>query len=290
MKNILYLLGMVSIALVSCNEVNDLIQISAPSGQNDQLILDSTYVSTATPQTKIVLLEDFTGVHCDNCPNAQHQSLLLQSANPGRISVIAIHCTSLAIPFPGYPDYRTANGNQLVTYLIGAPSSLPTGDIDRKIHNVSFPPSVQVPYALWPFYVDSELTLTPKASIVFNKKNYNAGSRTLSMDFTTSFTHSSTDTFYVSAAVIESGFKGLQETPTSFDSNFVFEHCLRKLMNPFNGLKIASNPKVGATYDVKFQTVLDPSWNADSCKVVAFVHHRSAGNNVVEQVQETTVK
>ncbi len=293
MKKIFYLLTLLSFWLVSCQEVNDLIQLYPPPGVNDQLVLDSTYTTNNTSiQQKRVLIEDYTGDMCDNCPNAQTQSINIENANPGLISVIGIHCTSLAAPWPGYPDYRTANGTQLMSYFfgIGGPSSLPTGDIDRKIQTITSPPSFSVPYSIWPFCVDSELILTPKAGIAFSYKNYDSSSRTLNMTFTTSFNKASTDTFYVSAAVIESGFKGKQELPTSYNNNFVFEHVLRKLMSPYNGLKIASSPALGATYNVKFQTVLDPSWNADSCKVVAFVHHRSPGNNTVEQVQETTVK
>jgi len=275
--------------MVSCQEVNDLIIYPQP-GQNDQLVIDTAKYPTVAAQVKNVLIEDYTGDRCDNCPNAQKQSIAIENANPGRISVIGIHCTSLAAPYAGKPDYRTTNGTNLVSYLIGIPGSLPQGDIDRKIHPFTTPPSVQLPYALWPFYVDSELSIVPKAAIAFNNKSYDAGSKTLSMDITTTFQQASTDTFYVSAAVIESGFRGIQELPGSYDSSFAFEHVLRKLMLPYNGLHIANAPTAGSTYSVKFQTILDPSWVPDSCKVVAFVHHRSPGNNVVEQVQETTVK
>ena len=120
--------------------------------------------------------------------------------------------------------------------------------------------------------------------------SHNSSSRTFSVDITSTFPKAATDTFYVSAAIIESGFVDWQETTSGTNQNFVFEHVLRKLMNPFNGLKIVSAPTAGSTYSVNFKTILDPSWNADSCKVVAFVHHRSSASNVVEQVQQTTLK
>ncbi len=290
MKKI-FLIAIVScISFMGCTEVNDLIQLTPPSVY-DQLAVDSTKYTAVPAQPKNVLIEDFTGVHCDNCPNAQKQSISIENANPGRVFVMGIHCTTtFGYPFPGHPDYRTPNGTNLVTYLLGTPGSLPTGDIDRKIWNFSGTPSIQLPYAIWPYYVDSQLAQTPKAAIAFNNKSYDAGSRTVSMDITTSFPQATTDTFYVTAALIESGFIDWQETTSGVNQNFVFEHVLRKLMNPYNGLKIVSSPAAGSTYSVRFSTKIDPSWNADSCKVVAFVHQRSPASNAVEQVQQTTIK
>ena len=292
MKKIFYLFGLLSFGLFSCQEVNDLVQLYPPAGSFDQLTIDSAKYSVVAAQPKNVLIEDYTGDRCDNCPNAQNTSVSIVNANPGRVSVIGIHCTSLAAPYPGYPDYRTSNGTQLMSYFfgIGGPSSLPTGAIDRILQSFTSPPSVATPYALWPVYVASEMALTPKAALTFNNKSFNPTTRTLTTSITTSFPATSADTFYVSAAVIESGFKGVQEFSTGFDSNFVFEHVLRKLMLPYNGLNIANSPSAGTTVSTKFTTILDPSWNADSCKIVAFVHHRSPINNTVEQVQETTVK
>jgi len=292
MKKIFYLFGLLSFGLFSCQEVNDLVQLAPPAGANDQLTLDSTKYSAVAAQSKNVLIEDFTGVHCDNCPNAQAMAISIENANPGRVSVIGIHCTTtFGYPFPGHTDYRTTNGTNLVSYLIGTPGSLPTGDIDRTIIPFYTPAAIQVPYVTWPTYVDSFLKYkTPKAAITFNNKKYDAGSRTLSMDITTSFVQASPDTFYVSAALIEGGFVDWQETTSGVNENFVFEHVLRKLMNPYNGLNIANSPTAGSTYSVKFTTVLAPTWNADSCKIVAFVHHRSTTSNAVEQVYQSTVK
>jgi len=292
MKKIFYLFGLLTFGLFSCQEVNDLVQLAPPAGAYDQLTIDTAKYASVKAQPKNVLLEDYTGDMCDNCPTAQSISLSLENANTGRVSVIGIHCTDLAKPYPGYPDYRTYNGTQLMNYFFGGsgPSSLPTGSIDRTVQSLTSPPSIAIPDGLWSNYVNSELQLTPKAALQFSYKSYDAGTRILSTSITTSFPNSSTDTFYVSAAVIESGFKGVQINHTTIDSNFVFEHVLRKLMLPYNGLNIANSPSAGTTVSTKFITKLDPSWNADSCKIVAFVHHRSPINNYVEQVQETTVK
>ena len=292
MKKIFYLFGFLSFGLFSCQEVNDLVLLAPPAGSYDQLTIDTTKYPAVAVQPKNVLIEDYTGDRCDNCPTAQSRSVAIVNANPGRVSVIGIHCTDLAKPYTGYPDYRTAYGTKLMSYFfgIGGPSSLPTGAVDRLLQSFTSPPSIATPYALWSGYVASEMALTPKASLKINNKSYDVGTRILSASITTSFPNTSTDSFYVSAAVIESGFKGVQELVGSYDSNFVFEHVLRKLMYPYNGLNIANSPSAGTTVSAKFITKLDPSWNADSCKIVAFVHHRSPLNNTVEQVQETTVK
>src|ERR1022692_3974014 len=101
MKKI-FLFPILIISLFSaCKEVDNLVVLNPPVGQLDQLILDSTFTVSPVPapQIKNVLLEDFTAVHCDNCPLAQSLTESISAAaSPGKVAVIGVHCTALDVP------------------------------------------------------------------------------------------------------------------------------------------------------------------------------------------------
>jgi len=277
------------VLLNACVEVNSLIDLTPPSaGSLDQLIMDSTFASSPIPaaQMKNVLIEDFTGDKCDNCPFAQTKGIDIEVANPDRVSVVGIQCTSLDVPYLTTFDLRTPHGDDLLG-LEGVPVGLPQGDVDRKIYSGNSN-SLMSDYN-WAGYVSTELGLPTIANINQVSKSYDPSSRIFSMLMNVTFTQSSTDTFHISTALTESGMIGPQETPNGVDQTFQFEHVLRKMMSPWNGLQIAASPVGGKTCQVKFNTVLDSKWVADSCRVVTFVH-RCGTKNDVEQVMETTLK
>jgi hypothetical protein len=273
----------------SCNERNDLVNLTPPTDLSELLILDSSYINNTISgaQLKNVLLEDYTGVRCDNCPNAQNRANLIIGANPGRVSELAIHTTSLAVPYSGHQDFRTRNGESLVNYL-GMPTSLPGGDVDRKIFAGNT--STILTYTNWQSYVSSELGLGSIVNMDIISKTYNLATRKLEIKVAAAFTQSSNKQYYMSVAITESGMKDWQITINGIDSNYAFENVMRNIILPYNGLKIADAPPKGMTYVVKFSTIIPNEWNADNCKVVAFVHQRGSGSNDVEQVKETTIK
>jgi len=273
-----------------CKEVNTLVNLTPPNGIYDQLVLDTTFLTATFPaaQPKNVLIEDFTGEKCDNCPRAQARGVTVVETNPGRVSVLGIQCAPpLDNPYFSSFDLRTKHGDDLLGLEASNVTGLPTGDVDRKIYSGN--PNSLISDFIWPSTTTSELALPTIANIDSFSKSYDPAGRIFSLKQNVTFTKASTDTFYYSAAIIESGMVGLQLTPTNVDSHFVFQHVLRKMIEPWNGLNIANGPAAGKTCRVSFSTILPSNWVADSCRVVTFVHRRGAKNDV-EQVKETTIK
>lgn len=90
-------------------------------------IAQPTFVST-TAANKNVVLEEYTGVNCGNCPAGHKIGNDIASANPGRVVLINIHQGSFA---NGTPNYKTTFGDALAnqTGLTGYPS----GTVNRKV-------------------------------------------------------------------------------------------------------------------------------------------------------------
>lgn len=83
------------------------------------------YNVSTKPSKKRLLIEEFTGIHCGNCPDGHHQINELLKVQGDKISVIAIHAGNYANPFPDEPDFRTEVGDSINAYyeVDGYPSA-----------------------------------------------------------------------------------------------------------------------------------------------------------------------
>lgn len=89
----------------------------------------SQYNVSTVPDKRSLLIEEFTGIHCGNCPDGHHQIKELLKAQGDKIYVVAIHAGHYAVPFPGEPDFCTEVGDSIDSYLevsrlAGYPSAL----------------------------------------------------------------------------------------------------------------------------------------------------------------------
>jgi len=88
------------------------------------LLMAQTLVST-DPQPRNVVLEEFTGIHCQYCPDGHRIAQAISDAHPDRVVLVNIHQGNYATPGTGEPDYRTPFGNAIAnqTGLTGYPAA-----------------------------------------------------------------------------------------------------------------------------------------------------------------------
>lgn len=102
-------------------------------------ILAASFVFTAsaqlpvstTPQNRKVVLEEYTGIHCQYCPDGHKKADVLIGFYPGNAFGINIHVGGYATPSAGEPDFRTAYGTALASQsnLTGYPA----GSVNRHV-------------------------------------------------------------------------------------------------------------------------------------------------------------
>ena len=87
------------------------------------LFLSAQTLVSTDRQPRNVVLEEFTGINCPNCPDGHRIAQALSDANPARVVLINIHQGSYSTPGAGGPDYRTTFGDALAgqTALTGYP-------------------------------------------------------------------------------------------------------------------------------------------------------------------------
>ena len=89
---------------------------------------DTWQVSTAS-QTKNVLLEEFTGIHCGFCPKGHAIANTLTRATD-KVVVVAVHAGHYAAPGYDEPDYRTDAGTAINDEF--GVSGYPSGMVNRQ--------------------------------------------------------------------------------------------------------------------------------------------------------------
>ena len=97
--------------------------------QNNEInVINRGQVST-DPQNKKILLEEFTGIHCGNCPDGHAMAKKLHTAKPEDVFIIAVHAGYYAEPGADQADLRTDDGIELHDFF-GA-DGYPSGMINR---------------------------------------------------------------------------------------------------------------------------------------------------------------
>src|ERR1043165_4143799 len=94
-----------------CQEVGPYINLSGNHGSDTLGYVDSS-------QQKNVLIENFTGASCPNCPQGREIIDALLTDNPGRIVVVEVHEGALSGKvFPSDPNLVVPDGDSLAAYI-----------------------------------------------------------------------------------------------------------------------------------------------------------------------------
>lgn len=78
---------------------------------------------------KNVLIEEFTGIQCPNCPDGHAVAAMLSNLHPGDVYSVAIHAGYFAEPRPSQPNFVTETGQAIHDYF--GVSSYPSGIVNR---------------------------------------------------------------------------------------------------------------------------------------------------------------
>lgn len=275
------------ILAVSCQEIGPNIDLGGPG--RDAALADTTYVVTAieAPQTKKVLLEDFTGVRCKNCPLGAAQAASLLALYPDRLVVIGQHSQFLAQPYDGDPDLRTEEAQDLETMLapvLGKPS----GAIDRRI----FPGESVILHASvnkWANLTAQALTATTPVNL-YIEKEWDAANRNLKVTITAHYTGAESGENRLSVFLLEDNVVAAQLQPDDeVDNDYVQKHVMRTMLTRFNGELLIGDKVPGKVFVKGFLLEgVDAEFNADELEIVATVS-RSAGSFQILQVANVKV-
>lgn len=205
----------------------------------------STNVSREV-QKKKVYLEDFTGIHCGNCPDAHVVIAELLKAQGDKIYAAAIHAGHYAEPFEGQPDFRTPQGDSLDIYF--DTPGYPSGMLNRITFEGENEPMTS--RNKWPEY--ARLVCDQDAPVnLWLGSTYNPETGELTVNVEGYYTATvDADFNMLNLLITQSGIRGPQ-SGTSEGNNYIHDHVARVYLTPVWGDTIASC-KEGDTFKRQF--------------------------------------
>ncbi|MCX7729173.1 MAG: Omp28 family outer membrane lipoprotein [Bacteroidia bacterium] len=261
------------IVIMSCDKIKYPRQnTTALSGTN--FVEKDNY---AVYQIKKVLLEDYTGHTCGNCPKAATKAEELKNLYKDTLVVIAVHAGSFANPTPSYPaDYRTAAGTDWDNFFGISAAGLPKGMINRK----GYPTTSHIySYTQWASVIPTLIRTSPAVTIKL-KTQYDTVNRVLNVQHTIKFFQSFSNDFYLSSVIVEDSIIGKQKDYSVYPDdveNYVFRYVLRGALNGSWGNVLKTAPVNANDSVVKNINgfYIQPSFKDKQIYVVSFVYDNS---------------
>ncbi|MBP7273599.1 MAG: Omp28-related outer membrane protein [Saprospiraceae bacterium] len=235
-----------------------------------------------------VIVEEFTGVKCVNCPNGSAQlENLIAGVYGENLIVVSIHAGEYSDPYSDSRyDFRTPEGTYLLGYF-GEPLGYPTAVINRQV----FPPSTQFQNsqsAQWTNHIKSVLDVAPSLSL--NIENVLDGtSRNLTVKSTIVPTEDINGEVRLTVMLTETNILDKQLTPTGLNIDYSHKHVLRKVLTNFDGNAITETLRAGVPIEKSYAFTLPEAWNIENCKIVAFVHRATATDKHILQAEEKSL-
>lgn len=246
--------------------------------------------SNVEDQLRNVIVEEFTGVRCVNCPAGSALIADLLASHGERLIAVSIHAGEFSNPYSAsLYDFRTPDGNQLLSYL-GEPFGYPTAVVNRKLFSGQF--DLQLGSGDWAGYVVSEKEIAPKVRIDI-EPTFNPTSRSLSVKVSLYVDEAITEpNVRLSLLLTENGIKDLQLTPSSStpQADYSHKHVLRDFISNYDGDPIGEPLYVGAVVVKNFNYTLPADWKEDNCRLIAMVGLSGASKDVLQAYEVHVVE
>lgn len=303
---IIFILSLGVFFLSRCNDPSD-----TPCIYNDERLCDPAYrdsinqggdgvdtiafnADLSTYDEKI-LLEEFTGFRCTNCPEATAQATELKDMYPDRLYLSSIHCMEIfAAPLPPGDDpngefqidMRTTEGNIWFDYYM--PLGLPNGLINRL--GTEF--STTISSFFWTDRIADLIgENNPQVYIKITEVEVDSSASVVKVHATVKpLILSEDDAYYINAWILENGIIAGQKSRDGVLHNYEHNHVFRSASNgPWGALAYngASNLDANTALDFQMSIPIESDWVIENCHILVVISKESTREII--QVEEKEV-
>ncbi|MDZ4709284.1 MAG: Omp28-related outer membrane protein [Saprospiraceae bacterium] len=231
-----------------------------------------------------VLIEEYTGVRCQNCPAGAQLLEELKRIHGNRLVIVSVHGGFFAQPTNKENKLKldNADGEELIR-IFNQPQGYPSSMINRKVF--SGQSSVFLGGGSWAGYVDEEKKKIPSMGINLEIQSDSA-LKTIDVSCElNALIIPSSNPLFLSIVLVENNIRDAQLGPAGVDTNYIHRHVMRKFISGIKGLKIVSmNLNEKRVYN--FNPDYAQDWKLNDLVVVAFVHYGSPGYEVLQVVEK----
>lgn len=274
------LFTVLAFSFFACEEIPpELNPITGPTEPSD---------TTFENQKRQVLIEEFTGVQCVNCPAGSEAIETLLNIHGDQLMAISIHAGFFSPPYSDSQfDFRTSAGNNLLSYL-GEPFGFPTAVVNRKKFDGEF--NLQLGQGKWAGFIAQEIAEEPRLKLKVEQE-YNPISGLLRA--TVTMVPQETiieDDIRLSVFITENNVVDAQLTPAGKRSDYVHKHVLRDAMTNFDGNPIDEALTANVELIQPLEYTLDPNWVSTNISLIALVHLNGERKDVLQAAETKIVE
>ena len=224
------------------------------------------------PTGKTVLIKDFTGARCVNCPAAAEYAHNLQhQLGEDHIFIMSVHAGYLAQPLGQFPDFLTDEG----TAWYNNHDSNPLFSVDHvaltdgntlKVEQIDAPVAAALEEEQ-----AFEIVVTPQFEVT--TRQLQVGVQTLALE-------NLDGQFSITVCLVEDHIIGWQTIPGGVDKEYDFRNVFRGTLNgangeEFEGLHVNAND----SFHFSYSTEINADYNADECYLMVYV---SLGDKILQ--------
>ncbi|MCF8302230.1 MAG: Omp28 family outer membrane lipoprotein [Bacteroidales bacterium] len=269
--NIIGILFILGLFLSSCDKVDEPYAqtIGGGNGGGDDTT-DSVQVK------RVILLEDYTGHRCVNCPAAAETAHGLKQAYGEQLVVMSVHAGFFAMPIGDMTtDFRTDVGEELDQYFGISAVGNPNGMVNR----VEIAGSPILSPNAWGTQVATQVEASPTAYIQIESE-YDDASRTVDATVNTMFFEDLDMNLKLCVYVLEDSIQAPQKNsdeeigPTPVIEDYYHNHVLRGSLNGTWGdvLNPSGSVQADAEIEKSYSGSIDTAWVAGQCSLIAYVY------------------
>ena len=234
-------------------------------------------------QPRHVLIEEFTGVQCVQCPEGSEEIANLIGIHGERLIAVGIHAGHFAIPFQqSNHDFRSQDAFALFQ-MLGPVGFYPSAVINRK----QFPGenSLVLNKEKWAGYIAQELMQPAKLAIEITP-GWSIGNREISVAVKSRFYQPHSGELLLTVLIMEHNIVDAQLTPQtsiqSPDTDYVHKHVLRKAMTAPLGNSLGTSFEKDQELSRFFTHSIPQNWNEENITIVAYI---SKGGGEIDVLQ-----
>lgn len=277
MKRLFFTVLSLGFFLVSCKET------PPPINYGGAKVVDTTYEDVANipaAEPHEVLVEEFTGQSCTNCP-AAHESLeKIREEHNDHVNIIGLYYEGISQTKPptGYKyDLRQPAAKEIANTVYGGVNSIPSAGVERYSPGGS---GIKLGQAEWGNAITTRLAVPTPVNMKIESR-YNATDRIDSVRITLKYTGTVAYKHNMCIAVLEDSIIDKQEYPSTHpiypkeNPNYVFTNVFRSMVTgSISGDAVlpalpVKNP--GRVIVRNYTYKVPDNLNPDHCRIVAYI-------------------
>ncbi|MBX2816232.1 MAG: Omp28-related outer membrane protein [Saprospiraceae bacterium] len=239
---------------------------------------------------RVVLVEEFSGALCPNCPQGTAELESLKEIYGDRLIILTIHAGDFAFPFSDSKfDFATDDGDVLLD-LLGNPIGYPSGVVNRKREGPQ--DGYQLFSSRWATSIAS--SLEDSATVQIDQDiAYDPETRELEVTVTILPFQNFQSLPRLTVVLKEDGIIDPQADradPTGVVTSYEHKNVLRTVLSSPSGDPLASSPKLLEAQQKNYRFTLPEEegwWIPENCSIVAFLTEEQSGTAIGEVLQAT---